>query len=512
MDIIDEINKELGLDFSKVIEHLENFKSAGRENLINVDFLDFLIETLKSDSFKTTLEKYKNQYRKLQGLNMEALQIELILKALEKSDNNFVLPKSFNEYESNKLKYKQFTLLLDELKESFEETENKEVQYKKIYEQIKTVINIFKSQNIIKIQNDIVKLSYSVQDAKKHFVINNLSETFFKKLQEINKSIENKKTNKYRPLKFNIFDVVFLMLNKDVDYEEYERKYKSMDLTSRRCIFTILRKNNTLRNLYSVLSKLIFMSQDVLEIRNSAAFTINIVKEDFYSTLIITPIKCNTVKRSETEPDESKKLFLKNQNEKDIDVHHIIEFRFISKDRDISISKEDINKVINSMDLSKNVKKTLSNIKTLEGLIDNRYNLIPILSEVHKKEIHQKVKEDLIKAYSGAKPVLNLFTDLEIIEKEVEEKTKTGSIKKRNEEILCLKHKFTGELIELGSLSGPNSWFKKNNIQDLLDYNKALNKILGLDQFKSLFQKKYNKLIKYKNDKNEPGISFFKNF
>ena len=255
------------------------------------------------------------------------------------------------------------------------------------------------------------------------------------------------------------------------------------------CIFNIFKNSELFNKFFTIFNNLLLASKGILDDQVSTQCYIN-VREDALSVLSIEPIDYKDSKRSQTEVKHSKKLFLKSIYEENIEVHHIIEWNYIFKNRDITISEKELADAVDLLNLSEEFKnKYLSDVKTISDLIDNRYNLIPISKDLHREKIDKKTAADPIRELSGIE--LNLYMEMELIDNK-----------------LYLKHLFNpNDKILLEDLNKRKSKLKMDNIQDLLNYNKIIRKILKVDEFKERYKYAYidicknktKKLNKYKN-------------
>lgn len=460
-----EIDNNLKFDFSKIINQLNKLKT-NKNNKI----LEYLINILNSNYFELKMNKNKilknpnsDLFRGLEALDIRSPQVDIILEFIESSEN-FVLPKTKSKYISIEKKYPHIVELVNSIKESFiYENRKGPSDSERIFNQVLTVIKALQVYGLVKLDNksNTIKLKYDWMTTKREFAKSCFDRTFLKRLEEI--KTKKFKTRNFAPVRFNTLDIIFFLMNENISYEEYEAQYKSLDMFSDICIFNLFKNNEIFNKFFTVFNNLLFMFDDVLVERNTAQCHIT-VSEDAFSILSVGSSKYRDPIRIQYEIKKSKELFLKSNIPDSIEVHHIIEWNFISKNKDMIISQKDIDKAIKELELDQKAKdKYLSGIKTVRDLIDNKYNLIPILKDVHK-DINKKSSYDPIRKLSGIE--LNLFTELEL---------------KDNK--LYLKHIFNpNNKILIEDLNKRNSLLNKENIQDLLIYNKILNKILKIDE------------------------------
>ena len=123
--------------------------------------LDFYIATLQSDYIKDLVIKYSNKYYKnIQNINIKAFQFETILKSIE-GNNNFVIPKRFEEYESDNNRYIYITELINELIESFRSIDRIKMDPKQVFEEMEAIIDLLKVQELIVVDDkNLITLKY----------------------------------------------------------------------------------------------------------------------------------------------------------------------------------------------------------------------------------------------------------------------------------------------------------------------------------------------------------------
>ena len=268
-------------------------------------------------------------------------------------------------------------------------------------------------------------------------------------------------------------------MNKNISWEEYQAKYRSLDIYSNIYLSIILMREKTLKKLFNIIDKLIALSEVFLDYEGTRIFYIKTIREGAFYSILIAPISYKYPReRSRTEHVKSRELFLKPNVSIDTKIYNIIDWKFILKGiKDLSVSGEFINEIISLLNMSKEVEERLSKVFSFKDLLDNRYNLIPIPKELYETEIKPCVKNDPIKKMIGSNINMNLYLDLKLVD----------------DKLLYLKHVFTDEKILLDDLSSHDSFLNKDNIYYLIEYNKILHKILRLDEFITRYKNIYNK-------------------
>ena len=441
--------------------------------------LDFYTETLQSDHIKDLVIKYNDKYyNNIQNINIKVIQFETILKTI-KNNNNFIFPDSFEEYESDNSKYTHITELIDELIESFRIIDRIKLDSREVFEEMKSIIDLLKVQELIEIDDkNIITVKYPMVEVQKRFAVNNLGELFFERLQEIKK--KKYQESDCSQIKFNMIDIVFFLMNKNISWEEYQAKYRLLDIYSNIYLSIILMREKTLKRLFNMIDKLIALSEVFLDYEGTRIFYIKTIREGTFYSILIAPIGYKYPReRSRVEHDKSRELFLKPNVSIDTKIYNIIDWNFILRGmKDLSISGEFIDEIIILLNMSKEVEERLSKVFSFKALLDNRYNLIPIPKELYEREIKPRIKNDPIKKMIGPNINMSLYLELKLVD----------------DKLLYLKHIFTDEKILLDDLSSHNSFLNKDNIYYLLEYNKILHKILRINEFIGRCKNIYNKL------------------
>ena len=473
--------KELDFDFSEIIKHLSELR-----NTKDSEILEYFINLLNSNLIQTVFNKYDTKfYEKIENLKLQASQINIILKAIQ-SKENFFLPDTWKKYNSNTNECQDITKVINRIRNNISAVNNKEctMEDQRIFNQITIVINLLKDTKLITF-NDIpdgveLSLMHTSFETRKRFLQEIFGNIFFEKLKEIKNKKEEK--DNYNQEKFNVLDILFFFMNKDISYDEYIEKCKDIDMFSNLCVFNSFRKHKTFKQIFKIINNLLFMSQGVLNEEIDPEYYF-VIKKETFAILLVESIEQKNLDRQPNKVIANKETFLKDPKKIKTDGHHIIEWHYIFKNRDKSVSKDEINNAMKLLNISKEDKnKYLQEISTIRDLIDNKYNLIPIPKSIHDK-INNKSGADPIRNIAGKE--LNLYMELDVVDNK-----------------LCLKHLFNPkDTIILENLSSKNCKLKKENIQDLLVYNKIIREILKVDEFKERYKYIYKDTCKNKTKK-----------